>query len=79
MEISGETMALLVKDNHFSKTDLRVWMYLLDNICSPTELMRKLGISQSQAYKSCNKLSETGWIEVKAAAGNRKWYRAKLN
>ena len=79
MEISGETMALLVKDNHFSKTDLRLWMYLLDNICSPTELMRKLGISQSQAYKSCNKLIETGWIEVKAAAGTRKWYRAKLN
>ena len=79
MEISGETMALLVKDNHFSKTDLRVWMYLLDHICSPTELMRTLGISQSQAYKSCNKLIETGWIEVKAAAGNRKWYRAKLH
>ena len=72
-------MTLLAEERNFTKTDLRVWMYLADNICSPAELVRKLGISQSQAYKSCNKLMNAGWLEIRAETGSRKWYRAKVS
>ena len=79
MEIPGEAITMLAEESGFSKTDLRVWMYLANHIGSPTELVRKLGISQSQAYKSCNKLIHAGWIEIRAETGKRKWYRAKMS
>ena len=59
--------------------DLKVWLNLIDNKFTATELSNIMQLDVSNVSKSCNKLLESGWIEVSERIGRSKRYTARAD
>lgn len=65
MEITKETIEALLTEPTLTGSDIRVWLMLVDNVCSAGELAEKYDEANvSNISRYCRRLREAGWIEI---------------